>query len=422
MFTNVFDAAKSVNIKQVIQHYTGVDPNKGRVGGNIACPLGIHSDSSPSFHIYENTNSCYCFSCKKGGDTIKFVQQFVGYADPVDAAKDIVSAFSIPYVDTKAPKQSQEYQDYVSVYRYCSSLWVDNAKRELLASSDVSKEFWWQRGFAHLIDEYGLGFCPSYTLGPGNVVQNFKAHLLETFPAIPEPVLNSYGLYNTLGDCLFAGRYIFTIYNSKGDPVAFSGRSLSPNTCKYYNSPETEFFKKSKILYNWNVAKKIGGTVILTEGFADALTLVSAGYTNAIACMGTSFTKEHLDILKNKQIILALDNDGPGMRAMIKVIEENPSIRFQVFNYPFPQKDFNDAYMNGVSLKDLFCSKNLCYSPEYLIRYFKTQDLSLLGTRAELYDRLNNLCRAGKYNPVEKDYYNTILSRLIKGKRAGKEV
>ena len=121
MYNNIFDAAKSVNIKQVIQHYAGVDPNRGRVGGNIACPLGIHSDSSPSFHIYEDTNSCYCFSCKNGGDTIKFVQQIVGYADPVDAAKDIVSAFSVPYTDTKAPKVPQAYTDYVSVYKYCYS-------------------------------------------------------------------------------------------------------------------------------------------------------------------------------------------------------------------------------------------------------------------------------------------------------------
>lgn len=422
MYNNIFDAAKSVNIKQVIQRYTGVDPNRGRVGGNIACPLGIHSDSSPSFHIYEDTNSCYCFSCKNGGDAIKFVQQLIGYADPVDAAKDIVSVFNVPYTDTKAPKLSQAYTDYVSVYKYCSSMWVDNAKKACIASIGTSTpDFWVSRGLAHLIEDYGLGFCPQYTLKPDNTVQNFRAHLLETFPAIPAETMDTYGLYNSLGDCVFAGRYIFTIYNSKGDPVAFSGRSLSPNTCKYYNTSETAYFKKSKILYNWHVAKKKGGTVILTEGFADALTLVSAGYTNAIACMGTSFTQEHLEMLKNKQIILALDNDSAGMKAMIKTIEENPSIRFLVFNYPFKEKDFNDAYMNNVSLKNLFNQKNLCYSPEYLIRYFKTQDLSLLGTRAELYDRLNKLCREGKYNPVEKDYYNVILSRLIKGKR-GRQV
>jgi DNA primase catalytic core len=350
------------------------------------------------------------------------VQQVVGYADPVDAAKDIVSAFNVPYTDVKAPKVPQAYKDYVSVYKYCSSMWVDNAKKSCIASAGTSNpDFWLTRGLAHLIDEYGLGFCPQYILKPDNTVQNFRSHLLETFPAIPAETMDTYGLYNSLGDCVFAGRYIFTIYNSKGDPVAFSGRSLSPNTCKYYNTSETAYFKKSKILYNWNVAKKKGGTVILTEGFADALTLVSAGYTNAIACMGTSFTQEHLDMLKNKQIILALDNDSAGMKAMIKTIEENPSIRFLVFNYPFKEKDFNDAYMHNVSLKNLFDQKNLCYSPEYLIRYFKTQDLSLLGTRAELYDRLNKLCREGKYNPVEKDYYNVILSRLIKGKR-GKQV
>lgn len=418
MYNNIFDAAKSVNIKQVIQHYTGVDPNKGRVVGNIACPLGIHSDSSPSFHIYENTNSCYCFSCKNGGDTIKFVQQFIGYADPVDAAKDIVSAFNVPYTDTKAPVSSKEYTDYVSVYKYCSEMWVENAKKISLDCVRTSTPCYWSsRGLAHLIEDYGLGVCPPYILKHDNTIQNFREHLIEVFPNIPPETLDTYGLYNVLGDCLFSGRQIFTIYNSKGDPIAFSGRSLSPNACKYYNTPETAYFKKSKVLYNWNVAKKKGGTVILTEGFADALTLVSAGYTNAIACMGTSFTQEHLEMLKNKQIILALDNDSAGMRAMIKIIEENPSIRFLVFNYPFKEKDFNDAYIHYVSLKDLFDTKNLCYSPEYLIRYFKTQDLSSLGTRAELYDRLNNLCRKGKYNPVEKDYYNTILSRLIKGKR-----
>ncbi len=416
MYANVFEAAKSVSIKQVIQHYTGVDPNKGRVGGNIPCPLGLHEDRSPSFHIYEDTNSCYCFACKSGGDTIKFVQHAVGYAEPVDAAKDICTVFGVKYMD-KAPTVSLDYTNYVSVYKYLSKLWSDNSKKMCLSAVQKSTEcFWMSRRLAHLIDDYGLGYCPQFEISKGKVV-SLKEHLLKVFPEIQESALDEYGLYNHNGECSFLGRYIFTIYNSKGDPVAFSGRSLDSNACKYYNTRETEYFKKSQILYNWHVAKKKTGSVILTEGFADALTLISAGYTNAIACMGTSFTPEHLNMLKNKQIILALDNDVPGTNAMLKIIEQNPTVKFQVFNYPFKAKDFNDAIQQDISLENIFNPKNLCYGPEYLIRYFKTLGLGELPVRAEMYDRLNALCKSGGYNPVERDYYTTILSRIIKGKR-----
>lgn len=405
---NLFDAAKSVSIRQVIPKFSGVDVNTGRYGGNIPCPLGIHSDNNPSFHIYDATNSFHCFSCKNSGTPIEYVKLVTGLASSVEAAKLICQEFGIPYEDNY--HKDTEYDTYVKVYNWVSELFVKCNK------FDNALSYWQSRKLDTLIESYQLGYCPA-VFKRNNTVISFKEILRRQFPEIPEATLDTYNLYDSYGQCVFAERYTFAITNSKGDVVAFSGRDATGNSpAKYKNSKETKYFQKRKILYNLDKAKGYP-FVYVVEGQADALSLVASGIPNAVASLGTAFTTEHLELLKGKDIILAFDNDDAGHKTMAKLIEESPQLPvFVLDNFSDTYKDFNDALMNGVDLKSVIDKKKRLYGPEFLIIYLKnTLDLSELKNREELFYRVS---RAAKFSsPIAKDYYAVKIQRLFKGKR-----
>lgn len=403
---NLFEAAKSVSMRQVIPKFSGVGVNTGRYGGNIPCPLGIHSDSNPSFHIYDNTNSFYCFSCKNSGTPIEYVKLVTGLASSVEAAKLICQEFGIQYEDNY--QKDTEYASYVKVYNWVSELFVKCNK------FDNALSYWQSRKLDTLIESYQLGYCPA-VFKRNNTIISFKEMLRRKFPEIPEATLDTYNLYDSYGQCVFAERYIFAIRNSKGDVVAFSGRDATGNSpAKYKNSKETKYFQKRKILYNLDKAKGYP-FVYVVEGQADALSLVVSGIPNAVASLGTAFTTEHLELLKGKDIILAFDNDEAGHKTMANLIESNPDKNlYTLKNFSYGYKDFNDALIDGVELKPLLKSK--IHGAEFLFVYLKdTLDLSDLINREELHSRIS---RAAKYSsPIAKDYYAIKIQRLFKGKR-----
>lgn len=407
MFNNVFDAAKSVSIREVIQKFSKVNVGTGRYGGNIPCPLGIHDDNKPSFHIYDGTNSFHCFSCKSSGTPIDYVKLVTGLVNNADAAELICQEFGIQYQDNYV--KDTEYEQYVKVYDWVSKLFVK------YNSFNNALDYWKSRGLDSLIDKYGLGYCPAVFTDSNNTVITFKSMLVKQFPNISQATLDSYNLYDAYGQCVFADRYMFAIRNTKGDVVAFSGRSLT-DQAKYKNSKETKYFQKRKILYNLDKAKGYP-FIYIVEGQCDALSLVVAGIPNAVASLGTAFTTEHLSLLKGKDIILAFDNDDAGHKTMAKLIEENPQLSLLVLdNFSDFYKDFNDALMSGADIKDLISKKKKLYGPEFLLLYLKnTLDLSVLSNRVELHSRVS---KAAKYSsPIAKDYYAIKIQRLFKGKR-----
>lgn len=408
MFSNIFDAAKSVSIRQVIEKFSNVSTGTGRYGGNIPCPLGTHNDNKPSFHIYDSTNTFHCFSCKHSGTPIDYVKLVTGLVHNVDAAELICREFNISYEDNY--QRDTEYDKYVSVYDWCSKLFIKcNQMNNAL-------DYWKSRGLDSLIDKYGLGYCPTVFTDSNNTVITFKSMLRKQFPEIPEATLDSYNLYDSYGQCVFADRYMFTIKNSHGDPVAFSGRSLT-DQAKYKNSKETKYFQKRRVLYNLDKAKGYP-FVYVVEGQCDALSLVVAGIPNAVASLGTAFTSEHLELLKGKDIILAFDNDDAGHSTMARLIEDNPKLNILVLdNFSDEYKDFNEALMNGVDLKSVISNKKKLFGPEFLLVYLKnTLDLSELKNRIELHARVS---KVAKYSsPIAKDYYAIKIQRLFKGRRS----
>jgi DNA primase len=445
MFSNVFEAAKSVSIREVINKFSNVNVGTSRYGGNIPCPLGRHKDSNPSFHIYDSTNSFHCFSCGCSGSTIDYVKFSTGLVDNVDAAKEICREFGIQYEDNYV--KDPEYDNYTQVYNWVAGFFVRCNKY------DNALNYWKSRGLDSLIDKYGLGYCPAVFRDKTNTVVTFKYILTQKFPHIPVATLDSYNLYDAYGQCVFSERYMFAIKNSKGDVVAFSGRTATNDPAKYKNSKETKYFQKRKILYNLDKAKGYP-SVYIVEGQADALSLVAAGVPNVVASLGTAFTTEHLELLKGKDIILAFDNDDAGHTQMYKLLFENPTVNLYVqdiFDGKF--KDFNEALMSGFDLKFYITRYPKRLGADYLLKLFTVNnkvlanlkdiknksfeqeiedsnkyfelhnkdiylDFSLLEDRVKLHQIISKVVK--DYYPVEKDFFAVRLQRLIKGKRSKK--
>jgi DNA primase len=418
---SVFEIARGINIRTVYEKYTGESLNQYRQRGNISCPF--HTDAKPSFHLYDKTNSFYCFSCKKSGSTIDLYKEIMGVVDDYEAAKQLCDDFGLSY-DVYQPNPA--YQDYIEVYKFVAGLYNFFLHTKACPNPNYFKD----RGLDKVEKEYLLGYCPSILIDRNNQVISFKKILMDKFPTISPAILDSYNLYDSRGDSIMAGRYVFTIFDNRGNPVAFSGRTTDPdNPAKYYNTSETTFFKKRFTLYNYHKAKKFG-QVYVVEGYCDALSLITLGFENVVASMGTSFTSDHLSLLKEKDIVLSLDNDSAGRTQMAELIKQHKHTPFKVLTWE-GAKDFNELLMlDPVKLKVTFVKPNLVSAPEYLISYLKdTLDLSLLVERDKLWIELASLIGANDkrylskypinttYTPVSYDYYWTIVKRIVKGKR-----
>ena len=404
---DIFKAAKSVSIIEIYETYTGNKLSTFRKKGNVSCPFH-GEDHNPSMHLYTNNNTFYCFSCKSSGSQIDFVQKIKGYDNPKDAAEDICKTFNIEYEDNFIP--DPEYKTYTNIFNKLAKFFNLCLKTKECPNPGYFKA----RGFSdETIDNNLLGYCPS----------NLRFDKTKDLTYLQEC-----GLSNSIGGCPLAGRYIFPIKDLRGNVIGFAGRSLNDKMYKYINTPETKYFQKRNVLYNYHEARKYS-SIVIVEGFADALSLIENGVPNVVALMGTSLTEQHIEMLKGKNLILALDCDKAGQERTRDIIYAYKHVKFQVIP-KFPYKDLNEAFCN--MRDDLvigFLEKTIS-APEYIIRYYKeTLNLKELSAREQLWKAVASLIGANDkryqeryplnlaYTPVALDYYWTIVKRIIKGRR-----
>ena len=401
---NVYEAANSISLKQVISHYTPVDVTDVRK--NISCPF--HDDKSPSFKIYEHNNTFHCFSCKANGTPINFIMALKG-VDALGAAEELCQVFNKEY---RKPKPvSPEEAQYLEVYEYAANHFTAMLRhREAVAFDFFNK----RKISPDIVAKYKLGYALStYVSKKTNKVFSFKELLMQNFPGISPELLDTYGLYDSFGTSMFAGRFVFPIHNKHGKIVGFAGRATTKDVPKYVNTAETKFFRKKEVLYNYHIAKRYP-VIFVVEGYTDALSFLSEGIENVVALMGTALTEEHIRLFKDKEIVLALDNDIRGQVRTVDIIQKFPDRKFKVYQL---QKygDFNDKFVAGESVA-INIDKETVYAPEFLIQYYKKDlDLGYLYNREFLYNSVMDL--ATNYSKLAQDYFEVILYRLLKGRK-----
>lgn len=361
----LIDEVKSKNdIVDIIGSYISLnDKNKA------LCPF--HNDHSPSFSVHPDKQIYKCFSCGESGNVITFVEKFLGISFQ-EAVKLLADKSGIK-LNISTPKKTTRFDKYYEITDtankyFKNNIFSNDGQKALKYLSDrfVDKQ---------IINEFNIG------LSTNNKLHEIlaKKYNLEDLLKIDIVREVDNKIYDT-----FQNRIMFPIIDEDNNVVGFSGRKYLKNDLdnkqlsKYVNSRETDIFIKSKIFYNINNALpniKKSKEIIITEGFMDTIRMVSIGYNNTVALMGTAFTKEHLDkIIKYKcKVVLNLDQDNAGVLGTISIGDELIKNNIDVSVIVFDDYKDSDEYIINKG-KDAFdiAYKNRISFIDFKLNYLKS--------------------------------------------------
>lgn len=292
-----------LDVVDVISNYVELRKN----GANYKCPCPFHSEDTPSFVVSPAKQIYHCFGCGVGGDSVKFVMEYEKLNYP-EALEKLASDFNftLEYTnDHSKPFDTKVMDD------------LHNWYKKLLDNNQTAQNYLSERGvFESSIEKFGIAYAPSS--------QETLQFLSATHANMNQAVeLGVVGFDSGRYFARFIERIMFPIHSQSGKLVGFGGRTITGHQAKYVNSPQTKIFNKSKILYAYNHARDTiykQKQIIITEGYLDVVMLHQAGFTNAVATLGTALTAEHVPLLRkgDAKVIMAYDGDNAGLNAAMK--------------------------------------------------------------------------------------------------------
>lgn len=303
------------DIVEVISGYVRLQKKGSNYFG--LCPF--HNEKSPSFSVSPGKQMYYCFGCGAGGNVITFLMEYENQTFP-EAVRTLAQRAGIALPEADDSKEAKQ---------------ADSRRAKLLEiNKEAAKYFYYQlrteRGSVgmeylrkrELSDEtmnhFGLGYANKYS---NDLIQYLKSK------GYSEDLIRDAGLCNVdekhgMYD-KFWNRVMFPIQDINHRVIGFGGRVMGDGKPKYLNSPETEIFDKSRNLYGLNFARTSRkGNVILCEGYMDVIAMHQAGFTQAVASLGTAFTSGQASLLRRyaNEILLSYDSDGAGVNAALRAI------------------------------------------------------------------------------------------------------
>ena len=322
------EVAMKNDIVDLISSYTSLK----RTGRNFVGLCPFHAEKTPSFYVYQDSQSFYCFGCGVGGDIITFVK-LIENLDFMESVKFLASrvGMQVPETDYNSSLSRKKNRIYEA----------NRAAAKFFHKSLYSKDG--QFGLAYLrhralseytIKHFGLGFSPSSRVSLAN-------HLTQLGFSREELVDANLCFISRNGNLIdrFANRVMFPIIDLRGNVVAFGGRIMTDEKPKYLNTSDTLVFKKSNNLFALNFAKrKTVDRIILAEGYMDVIALHQAGFIEAVATLGTALTSEQARMIKSyaKEVVVAYDSDAAGRKATSRAIDilRNAGLLVKILNIP----------------------------------------------------------------------------------------
>lgn len=303
------------DIESTISSYVNLK-RAGRISKGL-CPF--HGEKTASFTVYPDTQSYYCFGCGNGGDVITFIKN-IENLDYIDAVRFLADRVGLDMPDENS------YDSTMNKRR----LRMLEANREaarffhnVLKTNDgtVGYRYFKDRGLTDdTIRKFGLGFAPdsfnaltNYLMNKGYTKDELVyANLAKRSQKNPDIIYDN-----------FRNRVMFPIIDVKGNVIAFGGRVMDDSKPKYLNTSDTLVYKKSMGVFALNLAKKSGkDSLILCEGYMDVIALHQAGFTNAVAGLGTALTGEQAHLLSRyaSEILISYDADEAGQKAAARAL------------------------------------------------------------------------------------------------------
>lgn len=303
--------------------------HRGRTHTGL-CPF--HNEKTPSFVVYPETQSFYCFGCGAGGDAITFVKR-MNNLDYVESVKFLASraGMPLPEEDDKAGRMRSRI---LSANRDAARFYYQqlNADTE---EAQKARKYWRGRGLSDdTIRRFGLGYAPE---GFSTCYKHLRSKGY-TDEELLEAGLIKRSQKGNLYDAFFH-RVMTPIFDVQGSLIAFGGRVLDDSKPKYVNSPETLVYKKSRTMFALNIAKKSQSKrYILCEGYMDVISMHQAGFDTAVCACGTALTAEQVKLLSEyaEEVVLCYDSDEAGQKATARSLElfSQSPVRVRVLNIP----------------------------------------------------------------------------------------
>lgn len=398
------------DITEVVSSYV----NLNRRGRNMVGLCPFHGEKTPSFNIYTENGSFYCFGCGVGGDVITFIMK-IENLDYIDAVKFLAqrAGMNMPendFDDSMSNLRKRIFEANREAARfYYSALYSDKGKNGL--------QYFRGRGLTeNTIRRFGLGYSDADRFSLCNHLKSLGFKNSEIVAAnLAFQSKNGNGIYDRFND-----RVMFPIIDLRGNVIAFGGRIMTDQKPKYLNTSDTPVFKKSANLFSLNNAKNSGErTLILCEGYMDVIAVNQAGFKNAVATLGTALTEEQAILMKRyaDEVIICYDSDEAGQKATARAISLLRKAGLIIRVITIPQGKDPDEFIRSKGDKGAEAFKNIIEASgndvEYRLNKAKNSfNLELSeGKVAYLTEAVKILATLD--NTVEQEIYASKLSREI---------
>ncbi|MCO6501176.1 MAG: DNA primase [Vicingus serpentipes] len=346
----IFEAAI---IEDVVGEFVPLKKRGANFLGN--CPF--HNEKTPSFTVSPAKGIYKCFGCGKAGNSVNFIMEHEHYSYP-EALKFLADKYNIE-IEEEEQTDEQKVAANERESLYIVSNYAANYFKKQLHDSDEGKaiglSYFIERGFREdTIEKFQLGYSPDEWTAFTDAAEK-EGHNLS--------YLEKTGLTIVKGDKKFdrfKGRVMFPIHNLSGRVLGFGGRILKSDekAAKYLNSPESEIYHKSKVLYGIYYAKKAitqEDNCYLVEGYTDVISLYQSGVENVVSSSGTSLTEGQIRLIKRftPNITILYDGDAAGLKASFRgidmILQEGMNVRVVLF----PEGEDPDSYAKKHTTEEL---------------------------------------------------------------------
>ena len=344
---------ETARVDEVVGEYV----NLKKRGANMLGLCPFHNEKTPSFTVSPSKGIYKCFGCGKAGGPVNFIMDHEQYSYP-EALRFLANKYNIEIEEEEqTPEQMMEANEKESLF-IVSQFASDYFQEQLLESEDgkaIGLSYFKERGYREeTIEKFKLGYCHD------NWDSFTKAALKKGYSL---EYLEKTGLTIVKGEKhfdRFKGRVMFPIQNISGRVIGFGGRTLSADkkTAKYLNSPESDIYHKSKVLYGLNLAKKAiisSDRCFLVEGYTDVISLHQNGVENVVSSSGTSLTVDQIRLIKRytENITILFDGDTAGIKAAFRgidmILEEGLNVRVLAF----PDGEDPDSFASSHSTAEV---------------------------------------------------------------------
>ncbi len=306
--------------------------NLKRKGKNMVGLCPFHNEKTPSFNIYTENGSFYCFGCQAGGDVITFIMK-VENLDYMEAVRFLAQRVGLTMPESGIDDGLSKLRTRVLEINRAAARFFHETL--MTPAGKAGLTYLQNRGMdIKTIRRFGLGYAPEGGFGLVNYLKAQGYNKDEMVQANVSGISHSGNAYDR-----FRGRVMFPIIDLRGNVIAFGGRILTDEKPKYINTSDTPVYHKSSGLFAMNIAKNANlRQIILAEGYMDVIALHRAGFTQAVASLGTSLTSEQARIIAKyaDEAVICYDSDEAGQRAAMRAIPilKHEGLKIRVLTVP----------------------------------------------------------------------------------------